>query len=311
MSANFAIFPEPVTNDNYPSIHGIKKVDSIPRVWNDVLVLYNHWYPDARAWADLSSEKITLTVILGKHGGVCSPRHKLDESMPTRRQDARFCFWVPANSPVWLYCEQTRLVRGIQLKFGAEQLVSILGDELDCSRIHIPTSSIYDRRIAVCGDLLAELCVNPGSEDRIYGESIVTAMLSAALHAINREKKGYKDSGLLPWQLKITKEYLEENLTGDVSLIELSRLTGLSQSRLARGFKVSTGLPPYAWVLQERVRKAQQLLADSNISIASVARQIGFADQSHFTKVFRRTTGVTPNSWRTQDQRKSRHSSLE
>ena len=58
-------------------------------------------------------------------------------------------------------------------------------------------------------------------------------------------------------------------------------------------------LPPYKWVLKERIRRAQALMAATATPIADIAAMAGFADQSHFTKAFRRVTGTTPRYWRT------------
>jgi AraC family transcriptional regulator len=93
-------------------------------------------------------------------------------------------------------------------------------------------------------------------------------------------------------------EFLEAHLTEDIGLDELAQLVGLSQSQFARAFKVSTGLPPYQWCLHNRVKRAQEMLFNGSDSLADIAIQNGFADQSHFTKTFRRVTGTTPANWK-------------
>ena len=91
-------------------------------------------------------------------------------------------------------------------------------------------------------------------------------------------------------------EYLEAHMTQDISLEEMAKLAGLSQSQFARSFKISTGMPPYKWFLDARIKRAQELLLHGNESIAFIAIQTGFADQSHFTKTFRHATGATPKT---------------
>jgi transcriptional regulator GlxA family with amidase domain len=122
--------------------------------------------------------------------------------------------------------------------------------------------------------------------------------LGAAVQSITGKVPERQVSGLVPWQLRIAKEYLHEHLVGEVSLEDLAGLTRLSLSRFARAFKASTGLPPYKWLLKERINRAQSLMAITNHTIAEVATMVGFADQSHFTKAFRRVTGATPRHWR-------------
>jgi AraC family transcriptional regulator len=108
--------------------------------------------------------------------------------------------------------------------------------------------------------------------------------------------------GLAPWQLRIVKENLEQNLDAPTSLAGLAGLIDLSQSRLVRGFKASTGFAPYMWVTKARIGKAEALLMDDKLGLSEIALEVGFADQSHFTKAFKRNTGVTPGEWRRKNR---------
>jgi AraC family transcriptional regulator len=103
--------------------------------------------------------------------------------------------------------------------------------------------------------------------------------------------------GLSPWQLRLALEYFEHHITQDLSLDDLAHRVGLSQSQFARLFKVSTGLPPYRWCLNARIKRAQALLLRGELTIVDIADETGFSDQSHFTNVFRRITGSSPKQW--------------
>jgi AraC family transcriptional regulator len=109
---------------------------------------------------------------------------------------------------------------------------------------------------------------------------------------------GLSTGGLARWQLRRVLEFLEASLSEAIGLDELAQLVGLSQSQFARAFKVSTGLPPYQWFLHNRVKRAQEMLLNGSDSLADIAIQNGFADQSHFTKTFRRVTSTTPANWK-------------
>ena len=78
----------------------------------------------------------------------------------------------------------------------------------------------------------------------------------------------------------------------------LARVCGLSTKHFSCAFRQSTGLPPHQGLLQRRVEKAKQLLRDSRSPLADVAADCGFADQSHFTRVFTRAVGISPGQWR-------------
>jgi AraC family transcriptional regulator len=274
-----------------------RKVDTIPCRWNGIDVQYKHSMPVSEiSYADLSSNRFKIVTILGRVGGKCSPRLELDKPLPMASQRPGFFFWIPPNVSYWSWGEHVRVLRYLEVQFDLESLEKVLSEELDVSRVMQPSLPIHDSRVATCAGLLADACL-VGSEDQLYGESLVTAFLAAVFNAMSRHVPSV-ESGLAPWQLRIAKAYIEEHFRQDISLTELASLTKLSQSRFARGFRVSTGVPPYTWALRRRVEAAEDLLVSTKMPLSRIALQVGFADQSHLTKVFRRTLGTTPAAWR-------------
>jgi AraC family transcriptional regulator len=104
-------------------------------------------------------------------------------------------------------------------------------------------------------------------------------------------------SGLTPWQLRRAKEMMCSRLQQGVSLAELARAVNLSSGHFVRAFKQSTGQPPRRWLVEQRIEKAKQLVSTS-LSLAEIALACGFADQSHFGRVFSRATHTSPGAWR-------------
>ena len=82
------------------------------------------------------------------------------------------------------------------------------------------------------------------------------------------------------------------------TLAELTGLCALSEFHFARAFRASFGLPPHRYLLRRRIQEALRQLPLSANSIASIAMNLGFSSQSHFTKVFREHTGMTPSDYR-------------
>lgn len=101
------------------------------------------------------------------------------------------------------------------------------------------------------------------------------------------------------------KAYLHAHYRESVSIDDLAVLTGLHRAYLIRSFHREVGLPPYAYLMQLRVRDAKRLLAQGE-PIAQVAIAVGFADQSHLTRTFKRILGVTPAQYSAGHYR-SRH----
>ena len=98
------------------------------------------------------------------------------------------------------------------------------------------------------------------------------------------------------------RSYLEENYAQNIALAQLTSIAGLSPFHLLRSFRDQVGLPPHAYQIQTRIIRAKQLLA-MGLSCVDTAMAVGFADQSHFTKHFKRIVGVPPGQYSTVRQK--------
>ena len=107
-------------------------------------------------------------------------------------------------------------------------------------------------------------------------------------------------------RLRRVTEYIEQNLDKELRLAELAALAYMSPYHFARLFKCSTGVPPHRFVVRQRIARASAFLATPELSIAQIARRVGFRTPSHFTTVFRRVRGVTPRGYRTDCMREHR-----
>jgi len=94
------------------------------------------------------------------------------------------------------------------------------------------------------------------------------------------------------------RDFVLAHLDGDLGLDVLAREAGMSQISFAQRFSAAYGETPYKFVLRQRVERARQLLAASDLPIAEVALRTGFCSQSHLSDVFRRMVGETPASFR-------------
>lgn len=92
------------------------------------------------------------------------------------------------------------------------------------------------------------------------------------------------------------RDRLADDLLAAPTLDELAALAQLGKYQLMRRFTRAYGLPPHAWLLQQRVARAQGAIR-GGASLAHAAAQSGFADQSHMTRAFSRQFGFTPGAW--------------
>jgi len=95
-------------------------------------------------------------------------------------------------------------------------------------------------------------------------------------------------------------QFIHQNYAQELTLNDIASVANLSPFHLARIFKRALGVSLYQHVLQVRVTSARALLAagSGDRSLAEIAAAVGFADQSHFTRHFKRITGVTPHQFR-------------
>jgi AraC family transcriptional regulator len=132
--------------------------------------------------------------------------------------------------------------------------------------------------------------------DRMYGEALSTALAVHLLReygaAVLRPKRQY---GRLPREKLVRAvEYIQDQLNADLTVSGIAQAVYLTPYHFTRLFKESTGQSPYQYVVEARVRKAKELLTTGKFTISEVAHHVGFADQSHLTRHFKRVFGLPP-----------------
>ena len=105
-------------------------------------------------------------------------------------------------------------------------------------------------------------------------------------------------SGLLAWQVRKVREYLDAHIAGRVLVLDLSAVVNLSEAHFSRSFKRTFGLAPHAFVLRRRLELAARLMLESTESLTDIAQACGFTDQAHLCHHFRRSMGASPAAWR-------------
>ncbi|WP_067735534.1 helix-turn-helix transcriptional regulator [Novosphingobium naphthalenivorans] len=91
---------------------------------------------------------------------------------------------------------------------------------------------------------------------------------------------------------------MRSRLSDTIMIKEIAAACRLSASHFVRAFRNTVGVSPYNWFLDQRIAYAKELLARTNMPLAEIALDCGFADQSHFTKTFAKRAGTTPMQWR-------------
>ena len=99
-------------------------------------------------------------------------------------------------------------------------------------------------------------------------------------------------------RLRRVTEYINANLSEDLSIEALAKQACLSPFHFARAFKSATGAPPHRYLIERRISRARTLVAQGRLPITAIADLCGFSSQAHLTRWFKRIVGVTPGTYR-------------
>lgn len=155
--------------------------------------------------------------------------------------------------------------------------------------------------VRIAYSLLHEIYAG-GEGGRLYSESLLTCLNIHLLRhycTFQAKLKGYQQ-GLSKRKLKRAIDYIQAHLTEEIRLNDIAQRLNMGSYYFSRLFQRSTGLPPYQYVLRERVELAKRRLRDSEDSISDIALDCGFSSSSQLSRHFRKFVGTTASQYRQQ-----------
>ena len=173
--------------------------------------------------------------------------------------------------------------------------------DLDPARVHFPVR-YYDQSSPEMIDTLTALrreLLTGAPGGRLYAESLANVLVVQLIRQkSNRQGSNGGNRGssgrLARPALRAVEEDIHAHLDQNIALADLADVAHLSEFHFARLFKQTTGLPPHQFVIHQRVERAKRLIAAGRLSLAQVAAEVGFSDQSQLNRHFKRLVGVTP-----------------
>ncbi len=135
-----------------------------------------------------------------------------------------------------------------------------------------------------------------------HGLAMVEAVTSALGHLLVRHagveqpRPIHNRGGLSAVAKRRVLELIDAALDARLTVEMLSREVGLSAAHFARAFKETMGRAPHQYLLALRLERARRLLETTEASLSDIAQRAGFADQAHFTRLFKRAFGTTPGA---------------
>lgn len=201
--------------------------------------------------------------------------------------------WTPAGDVCHAAWRQTRELGFVTFSTG---FIRQTADEMETP--HLPNTAVSNYMNPLARELVLAL-VHCGSSDRLYAETLANSLVVHLLKSAGKGEAIRPVAGKLSReQLRRAVDYLENHLGAGLDLQSWAKEAGLSPYHFARLFKRTTGFAPHQFLSHRRVERAKSMLMASDTSFSAVACELGFASQSHFNRVFRQYTLMTPGEWR-------------
>lgn len=162
----------------------------------------------------------------------------------------------------------------------------------------------------ICRHLYHELSL-ASSSGRLYCESLLVRLAETLLlrhSTASPANRLLPRGGLSRHQTRRVLDYIESNLSRDLTLKKLSEIADLSLHHFARVFKQTVGVAPYRYVLERRVEAAKRMLRSAKLSLVDISLSTGFDSQSHFSSAFRRIVGAAPSEFQRVSRYRDRRS---
>ena len=206
---------------------------------------------------------------------------------------------TPAGQPVSAFWEKPIDNMGIMLlpEFVRETAVE---NHLGAGFEFVEIYKKEDPLLTQLGLALLDEASSDTPSGRLYADSLIQTLTLHVLKSYSTATSliGRLNGGLSGYKLRRVKDFIDDNLDQDLGLADLSTVASLSQFHFARAFRKSTGLTPQHYLMERRIERAKQLLANDHLPLVEVSLRTGFKNQSHFTTLFRKFTNLTPKAWR-------------
>lgn len=260
---------------------------------NDGSIFYGASNPNH--FPEHSVPDIKISIPLGKTSFQAIWQTGAGERKQQQVREGHICV-LPANLPHEVVLENKQEMIGINFE---PAFIEQIADELIGKNVEIIAQwAAQDPLIQQLGiDLRREFQQSPRV---LYVESVIQVLANHLIRHYCTSQIAIADatSKLSTEKLQKTIDYIHARLEQDITLSELADVVQMSQYRFARAFKQSTGIPPHQYLLLQRIERAKKLLTLTQLQIADISYQLGFASQSHFAATFRRFTKVTPKVYR-------------
>ena len=264
--------------------------------WDSLGIAYD-WYPIQKV-PKIISQQHAVGIFTDVPSPAITDRY-IGGSFQQEQVIQGSCVIIPANTSQ--YAEWNQATGAITLSIDPLIFAQAIYEVVDPNTIELlPQFATPDPLIYQIGLAFKSALSKQGDRNRLYAETLVNTLILHLLEHYTTTRPNLTEckSGQLPqYKLQRVIDYINAYLDCDLSLKELSNLVQMSPSYFSQLFKQTTGQTPHQYVIHCRVERTKYLLQQGNLSIAEIAKEVGFTDQSHLHRHFKRLVGITPKNY--------------
>lgn len=194
------------------------------------------------------------------------------------------------------------------LVFGVDGLAFSFNNEADDTKKNYSYYSYTSAKNHLVD--FAQLMLKEFRDKRPGFDTICQNILQVLLVYISREQNLsiISDSTFkISKECALAKRYIDANYAKNITLDTLAEITHINKYYLAHSFANCIGQSPISYLTDRRLQASMELLINTNHSIAQIASSTGFSSQSYFSQIFKKTVGMTPQSYRKMHTKNAVH----
>ena len=271
-------------------------ISSVSVGWDDLCIVYDR-YPPGEIPKILVKQHC-----IGIFTDVPSPiwaERKIDGRLVQEQNVQGDFVIVPGNTShqvVW-----NKPGNAVSIAIEPTVFAQTIHEVVDPDRVELlPHFATSDPLVYQIGLALKSALVKHGTSSRLYAETLINTLIVHLLeyYSVGRQNSSECVGAKLPqYKLQQIIDYIYAHLDRDLSLKELGTVVKMSPHYFSQLFKKTTGITPHQYIIRCRIERAKDLLKQGKSSIAEIAKQVGFVDQSHLYRYFKRLVGITPKTF--------------
>ena len=236
--------------------------------------------------------------VLFNNASVTSSWHSATGRQLQQRVRVGQCYIVPSEQPHGLSVDRAGEL--VNLYLAPEAIAQAMPESTTGRSLNFGDLQVTDDPfIQQLAATIRADCITHGKACKLLVESAIAVLVFHLVHHYAKNSVKLPHLGALSTnQLVKVKEFIAAEGNRDITIANMAQIIGYSTVHFSRMFKQATGQTPRQYLIRYRINQAKQLLKTTELSIVTIAYQVGFGSHAHFSTQFHQLVGVTPQMYR-------------